>query len=104
MQGNAIMQWPVHCVDRIYRDTPSARIDHLIPIWKQLSDGHLHTAASREKEPPSHSRLHTAVSRGIKCLSHTYSETAISRLPTDGHLTVYRTTASQPPANGRLVV
>ncbi len=31
--------------------TPSARIDHLIPIWKQLSDGRLHTTASQKKEP-----------------------------------------------------
>ncbi len=67
----------LHCVDRIYRDIPSARIDRLIPIWKQPSDGRLHTAAAREKEPPSHSRLHTAVLRGIKCLSDTYLETAI---------------------------
>ena len=48
---------PLHCVDCIYRDTPSARIDRLIPIGKQLSDGRLRTAASGEKEPPSHSRL-----------------------------------------------
>ncbi len=63
----------VHCVDRIYRYTPSARIDRLIPIWKQPSDGHHQTAASREKEPPPHSRLQTAVSQGIKCLSYTHS-------------------------------
>ncbi len=37
----------LHCVDRIYRDTPFARIDRLIPVWKQPSDGRLHTAASR---------------------------------------------------------
>ncbi len=67
----------VHCVDCIYRDTPSARIDRLIPIWKQPSDSRLHTAASQEKEPPSHSRLHTAVSQGIKGLSDTYLETAV---------------------------
>ncbi len=71
-------------MDRIYDDSPSARIDCLIPIWKQPSDGRLHMAASREKEPPSHSHPHTAVSRGIKCLSDTYLETAVwwpPRLP-----------------------
>ncbi len=83
----------IHCVDRIYRDTPSARIDRLIPIWKQPSDGRLHTAASWEKEPPSHSRLHTAVSRGIKCLSHTYSETANTR----GLQTAISQYIEQPP-------
>ena len=55
----------LHCVDHIYRDTPSARI------------ARLYTAASREKEPPSHSHLHTAVLWGIKCLSDTYLETAV---------------------------
>ncbi len=65
----------LHCVDRIYHDTPSARIDRLIPIWEQPSGSRLHTAASREKEPLSHGRLHTAVSRGTKCLSDTYLET-----------------------------
>ncbi len=30
---------PLHCVDRIYRDTPSASIDRLMPTWKQPSDG-----------------------------------------------------------------
>ncbi len=81
-------------MDRTYRDTPSARIDRLIPIWKQPSDGRLHTAASREKEPlltavcirlsrgvlnaclipvwkqPSDGRLHTAASRDIEQPPH----------------------------------
>ena len=68
---------PAHCVDHIYRDTPSARIDLLMPTRKQLPDGRHHTAASREKEPLSHSRLHAAVSRGIECLSNTCQETAV---------------------------
>ncbi len=74
----------IHCVDRIYRDTP-ARINRLIPIWKQLSDGRLHTAASREKEPPSHSRLHTAVSRGTVlnvCLIPIWKQPSDGRLHT----------------------
>ncbi len=45
-------------LDRIYRDTPSARIERLIPIWKQPSDGRLHTAASRYIEQlPANGRL-----------------------------------------------
>ncbi len=72
-----IISGTVYRVDRIYRDTPSARIDRLIPIWKQHSDSRLHMVASREKDSPSHSRLHTAVSRDIKCLSDTYLETAV---------------------------
>ncbi len=86
----------------MYCNTPSARIDRLIPIWKQPFGSRLHTAASREKEPPSHSRLHTVVSWGNKCLSDTYLETAVWRPPPHGRLMVYRTTASQPPASGRL--
>ena len=54
--------YSIHCVDRIYRDTPSARIYRLIHLY---GNSRLTAASSREKDPPSHSRLHTAVSRGI---------------------------------------
>ncbi len=41
----------------------------LIPIWKQPSDGRLHTAASRYIEQPPHSHLQTAAWRVKKHLS-----------------------------------
>ena len=48
----------LHCVDRIYCDTLSARIDRLIPIWKQLSDGRLHTGKTTSvSQPPAYGCL-----------------------------------------------
>ena len=66
-------------MDRIYRDTPSARIDRLIPIWKQLSDGRLHAAASRYIEQPSHSRLQNGRLAGQKTTTRSSCLTASSR-------------------------
>ncbi len=51
----------------------------LIPIWKQPSDGRLHTAASRYIEQPPHSRLQTAAWRVKKHLSRNSCLTAFSR-------------------------
>ena len=80
----------VHCVDRIYRDIPSARIDRL-------------TAASTRLPHGKNLRLTAACIR----LSHGVLNACLipiwKQLPPHGCLTVYRTTASQPPANGRLV-
>ncbi len=48
----------LHCVDRIHRDTPSARIDRLIPILKQPFDGRLHTGKRTSvSQPPAYGCL-----------------------------------------------
>ncbi len=84
-------------MDRIYRDTPSARIDRLIPIWNQPSDGRLHTGKKNLRltaacirlshgvlntclipiwKQPSDGRLHTAASRYKEQPPHSRLQTA----------------------------
>ncbi len=48
----------LHCVDRIYRGTASARIDRQMPTWKQPSDGRLHTGKRTSvSQPPAYGCL-----------------------------------------------
>ncbi len=48
----------LHCVDRIYRDTPSARIDRLMPTWIQPSDGRFYTGKRTSvSQPPAYGCL-----------------------------------------------
>ncbi len=94
----------IHCVDRIYCDAPSARIGRLIPIWKQPSDGRLHTAASQEKNL----RLTAAyirLSRGVlnACLIPIQKQLSRGRLHTAISRYIEQPPHS-PPANGRLAV
>ncbi len=86
----------IHCVDRIYRDTPSARIDRLIPIWRPpahgkknlsltaaciwLSHGGLNPCLIPIWKQPSDSRLHTAASRYIEQPPHSRLHTAAWRV------------------------
>ncbi len=83
-------------MDHIYRDTPSAKIARLIPIWKQPSDGRLHTrnrtACIRLSrgllnaclmpiwKQPSDGRLYTAASRYIEQPPHSRLQTAAWRV------------------------
>ncbi len=108
-------------MDHIYCDTTSARIDHLIPIWKQPSHGRLHAGKSVNYKnlcltdawirlsrgvlnaclipiwkQPSDGRLHMAASRYIEQPPHSRLQTAA--------WWVKKHLSSQPFPNGCLAV